>query len=171
MITNNAEDHWRLLRPAYRELLRVLKPRHPLAIIRGMHYVSHFQEWFGQHDVVMSMALNAIRYSTYATPIVLQSKERRIYPLACHCICGCYQEDCNFLKRFGQDFPCPQPLANMRQLVCLLSKPGDLVLDPFVGSGTTALACEHEGRRWIAGDWWRPYCRLSEMRLEEIRHG
>lgn len=37
---------------------------------------------------------------------------------------------------------------------CILagSRPGDVVLDPFMGSGTTALLAEMHGRRWIGFD-------------------
>ena len=48
------------------------------------------------------------------------------------------------------DHPTRKPLAVMQWLVRLASKPGDLVLDPYVGSGTTAAACAEENRRFIA---------------------
>jgi DNA modification methylase len=169
-IADSPKEHWRKLRPVYQELLRVLKPGHPLAIIQGMRYVSKFPEWFGCFDTIMSIAINATRFSTYTTPIVLQTGERRLYPVSQHYVYGCYtQFDCDFLIRFGQDFPCPQPITILRQLVRMLSKPGDIVLDPFLGSGTTAIACELEGRRWIGCDWHGPYCELAEERLRETR--
>jgi len=37
--------------------------------------------------------------------------------------------------------PCPKPLAYMRWLVQLATRPGEVVLDPFMGSGTTGVAC------------------------------
>lgn len=40
----------------------------------------------------------------------------------------------------------------IRRIVRASSNPGDLVLDAFAGSGTTAVACEEEGRQWIAMD-------------------
>lgn len=43
--------------------------------------------------------------------------------------------------------PFPEPLA--RDHILSWSNPGDLVLDPFAGSGTTAVAAERTGRRWI----------------------
>ena len=42
-----------------------------------------------------------------------------------------------------------KPLALMRAIVRDYTRPGDLVLDPFCGSGTTALACRMEGRRCL----------------------
>jgi site-specific DNA-methyltransferase (adenine-specific) len=40
-----------------------------------------------------------------------------------------------------------KPLALMEHLVRLFSKPGALVVDPFLGSGTTAVACKNAGRQ------------------------
>jgi site-specific DNA-methyltransferase (adenine-specific) len=42
-----------------------------------------------------------------------------------------------------------KPLTLMRAIVRDYTRPGDLVLDPFCGSGTTALACRMEGRRCL----------------------
>jgi len=42
--------------------------------------------------------------------------------------------------------PCPKPVVLFRQIIELYSEPGDIVLDPFLGSGTTLLACRKTGR-------------------------
>ena len=42
-----------------------------------------------------------------------------------------------------------QSLPPVRELVERFSEPGDLVLDPFLGGGTTAVACKQTGRRCI----------------------
>jgi site-specific DNA-methyltransferase (adenine-specific) len=45
--------------------------------------------------------------------------------------------------------PTQKPLELVRRLVAAASRPGDLVVDPFGGSGTTYVACEALGRRWL----------------------
>jgi adenine-specific DNA-methyltransferase len=45
--------------------------------------------------------------------------------------------------------PTEKPLGAMMLLVDVFSKPGEIVLDPFVGSGTTAVAAKQLGRRYI----------------------
>ena len=45
--------------------------------------------------------------------------------------------------------PCEKPLDLMRHIVSASSRAGDLVLDTFVGSGSTALACRDLGRRFV----------------------
>ena len=47
------------------------------------------------------------------------------------------------------DHPTEKPQALIDDLLSVCSAPGDLVLDPFAGSGTTAVAAENAGRRWI----------------------
>lgn len=45
-----------------------------------------------------------------------------------------------------------QPVALLERLITIASDPGDLVFDPFCGSGTTAVAASALARRWIAAD-------------------
>ena len=50
------------------------------------------------------------------------------------------------------DNPTQKPEALMRKIILLSSDAGDVVLDPFCGSGTTPRAAQTTGRRFIAGD-------------------
>ncbi len=59
------------------------------------------------------------------------------------------------------------PLALARQLVLLLTDEGDTVLDPFAGSGTTLLAAEQLGRRWVGIDIVPEYVRKMRQRLAQ----
>jgi len=49
-------------------------------------------------------------------------------------------------------YPAQKPERLLERVILALSRPGDLVLDPFCGSGTTAVCAARLGRRWIAGD-------------------
>lgn len=44
------------------------------------------------------------------------------------------------------DHPSPKPVELMERLIKVVSKPGDLILDPFLGSGSTAIAARNLGR-------------------------
>ena len=59
--------------------------------------------------------------------------------------------------RVETDHPAPMPFTLARDLVRAYSNEGDLVLDPFSGSGTTARAAQIQGRRAIGVEIHRPY--------------
>jgi DNA modification methylase len=61
--------------------------------------------------------------------------------------------------------PCAFPLALAERAIRLYSNPGDLVLDPFAGAFTTALAARAAGRRWVGCELSEAYCRAAEARL------
>ncbi len=63
----------------------------------------------------------------------------------------------------------PEELA--RRLITLLSFPGDLVVDPFVGSGTTVVVAERLGRRGRGFDQSADYVASSRRRLAAAREG
>lgn len=59
-----------------------------------------------------------------------------------------------------------KPLELMRKVVKRLTEPGDVVLDPFMGSGTTGVACVMEDREFIGIDEKQDYVNLSQSRIE-----
>ena len=61
--------------------------------------------------------------------------------------------------------PAPFPIELPRRLILLYSFPGDLVLDPFMGSGTTALAALETGRKYIGFEKEAAYCKLANERI------
>jgi len=63
--------------------------------------------------------------------------------------------------------PTQKPEELIRRLVLASSRPGDLVLDPFGGSGTTYAVCEATGRKWIGIERDESYCRLIARRLAD----
>lgn len=63
------------------------------------------------------------------------------------------------------DFPTQLPLALLRPIVGCASDPGDLVLDPFCGSGTTGAACLELGRRFLGIELSGTFADLARKRL------
>jgi site-specific DNA-methyltransferase (adenine-specific) len=61
--------------------------------------------------------------------------------------------------------PCPKPLALMVELVRLFTDPGETVLDPFMGSGTTGVACLMLGRRFIGCEINAEYFAVARERF------
>lgn len=65
--------------------------------------------------------------------------------------------------------PSQKPVALLERLVEIVSKPGDLLLDPFGGAGTLAVAAERLGRRWVLIEAVADYAELARRRLEALR--
>jgi site-specific DNA-methyltransferase (adenine-specific) len=63
-----------------------------------------------------------------------------------------YQPKASNSERGGSTHPTIKPLSLIAYLVRMVTPPGGLVLDPFIGSGTLALAAKKEGMHWIGID-------------------
>jgi hypothetical protein len=61
--------------------------------------------------------------------------------------------------------PTTKPLALMQELVELFSEPGELVCDPYAGSGTTGVACRMLGRRFLG---WESDANMAEIARRRI---
>jgi site-specific DNA-methyltransferase (adenine-specific) len=73
--------------------------------------------------------------------------------------------------RRANHHPTVKPVDLMRHLVRLVTPTGGTVLDPFLGSGTTALAAEMEGFRWIGIEKEAEYVAIAEARLNGTQRG
>lgn len=69
-------------------------------------------------------------------------------------VCGTFKE--------RVDHPCQMPEALLERIIRVASNPGDLVLDPFGGSGTTLVTANRLGRQWLGIE-------LSENYAEQIK--
>ena len=65
--------------------------------------------------------------------------------------------------------PAPFPVALPKRLIELYTFRGDLVLDPFMGSGTTAVAAIESERHYVGFDTNSEYVELANRRIEEAR--
>src|ERR687894_887047 len=66
------------------------------------------------------------------------------------------------------NYPTQKPEALLERIIRASSNEGDLVLDCFIGSGTTAAVAEKLGRRWIAADLGRFAIHTTRKRLLSI---
>lgn len=84
---------------------------------------------------------------------------------------GVYVHDCHRTAADDAGHQTQKPLPLMLELVGLFTDPGDLVLDPFAGSGTTGVACLRLGRRFLGVEKSPKYCALARERLEAESKG
>jgi DNA modification methylase len=74
----------------------------------------------------------------------------------------------NLAKRFRKTaHPTPRNLDHVAGLVNYWSEESDTVLDPFMGSGTTAVACKKLGRKFIGIEINEAYCEEAKKRLAQ----
>ena len=67
----------------------------------------------------------------------------------------------------ARSHPTQKPVRLMESLIIKHSNPGDLVVDPFCGSGTTGVAALKHGRRFLGGDSNAEYAAKAKERLRE----
>lgn len=72
-------------------------------------------------------------------------------------------------ERLHGDHPCQKPLELLRRCVAASTTPGQLVLDPFCGSGTTGLAALEAGCRFIGVDVDPMYLDLTQRRIDGLK--
>jgi len=80
----------------------------------------------------------------------------------------CYSRVCGTFKEREGWHPCQMPELLLARIIATSSRPGDLVLDPFSGSGTTAAAAKQLGRDYCSIDTSDDYVKNAILRLEEI---
>jgi len=147
------------------EAARVLKPGCFVAAMCGSVRLNKLMRWFDDaglgfyhlFSMVMSGAGSGCvwkRTGSGNMPIALREKHILAYykPGALPCqraaMTSTYYPGAadKYYHHWGQS------VDSHRYYIDCLSAPGDLVLDPFCGGGTTAAACELIGRRWICAD-------------------
>ncbi|MBN1127053.1 MAG: site-specific DNA-methyltransferase [Sedimentisphaerales bacterium] len=79
-------------------------------------------------------------------------------------VCGTFKERCGW-------HPCQMPEILLARIISVSSNPGDIVLDPFIGSGTTAMAAKKLGRRFVGLDISENYVQNIHKRLSDLDIG
>jgi site-specific DNA-methyltransferase (adenine-specific) len=68
-------------------------------------------------------------------------------------------------NRYRDDHPCQLPIHLLERVILMSTDEGDIVLDPFLGTGTTALAAKRLGRNYIGFELDQDYVSLSKNKL------
>lgn len=80
-----------------------------------------------------------------------------------------YQSPMNVSDKSKYGHPTPKPVEMLRRLVRNSTTPGDIVLDPFCGSGSTGEACAIEGRAFLGIELSGKYAAIAKAREEAAR--
>ena len=65
--------------------------------------------------------------------------------------------------------PTQKPIKLIRKLIVRYTSPGDTILDPFMGSGTTGVACHLTGRNFIGIEIDETYFNIATRRIEDAQ--
>lgn len=71
-----------------------------------------------------------------------------------------------FSQERNNAHPAPFPIELASR--CIQSSDGDVILDPFMGSGTTAIASLMQGRKYIGIDISQEYCHMAQNRIDKF---
>jgi DNA modification methylase len=82
-----------------------------------------------------------------------------------------YNNHFNYVEAPNNDEVCPIHKATYSTMLCrklllLYSKEGDLIYDPFIGTGTTAIACIREKRNYVGSELSERYCEWANKRIK-----
>ena len=70
-------------------------------------------------------------------------------------------------SKFRDEHPCQLPIHLLERIILMSSDEGDIILDPFSGTGTTALAAKRLGRQYIGFELDEGYVRIAQYKLEQ----
>lgn len=144
-------------------------------------YKTAAKNWIRNHDVILYYSLDPSRFNKSYIPYPKGYVRRGgTAPTGK----GVPLEDtwnCNELDRLNSiqivsfsgektGFPTQKNEDLLARIIEASSSPGDLVLDPFVGSGTTLAVAEKLGRRWIGIDSAKVAIYTTQKRLLNLRH-
>ena len=79
-----------------------------------------------------------------------------------------YYQPINIKDKRSYGHPTIKPLNIIENLVLNSSKEGDVILDPFMGSGTTGVACKELGRNFIGCEIDKNYFEIAKKRIDSV---
>jgi adenine-specific DNA-methyltransferase len=164
-VVNDDRDDW--LEPAFTQMYRVLKPDRFVVSFYGWHKVDRFFAAWKEagfspvgHLVFVKRYASKERYVAYShESAYLLAKGN---PKTPHMM---LRDVLEWQYTGNERHPTEKPLITMMLLVEAFSHPGAIVLDPFVGSGTTAVAAKKLGRRYIGIDIEPVYAQQAQERV------
>ncbi len=176
-VASNPADYWAWLSPVYAECRRVVRPGGLLAFWQAQLNFRHFWDWFGPTIHIYAACKNFVQlrktpvnygydpvvmdYAPGATPLRPAKPRRSIDFFVANTAAVVSKPG-----RIEKGHPCPRPLDQVVEIIDNFALPGGTILDPFAGSGTTALACMMTGRNFIGVEIDPGYHAIARRRID-----
>ena len=167
------EDYVAWQRDALTEMFRLLKPNgaifynHKWRVQAGLlQDRSDIVEGFPVRQIIIWRRKGGINFNpgyflpTYEVVYLITKPEFKLAPKA-----NAFGDVWEFTQEMKNSHPAPFPLKFAER--CVASTTGKIILDPFMGSGTTALACVDQERDFIGIEISKSYCDLASERLSK----
>jgi len=165
-------DYGNVLGLVLPDLYRVLKDNGAIYIFTSFKllgdWLYRFQSYFKMHNLLIwdkkrnSGLQMGFNYGFRYEMIFFGSK-------GLHKLKGYYDDVLIFDKVKKRQHPTQKPLDLIKKIIELSSNEGDIINDPFLGSGTTAVACKELGRRYIGIEISPEYCEIARRRINAIQ--
>lgn len=177
---SNPADYWQWLEPCYREAMRICKPGGLVAVWQAQLNFPYFWKWFGDNIHIYCSAKNFVQlrktpinygydpvvmfYTGNAEPL-RPNKPRRSIDYFVANTAGIISDT----TRIEKGHPCPRPLDAVEQIVDNFTIENGTILDPFMGSGTTGVACVKLNRNFIGIEINPQYYKIAQRRIQEAQ--
>jgi adenine-specific DNA-methyltransferase len=168
-VANDDRSDW--IAPAFTQMYRVLKPDRFCVSFYGWNTVDRFfSAWKGAGFRPVGHVVFAKRYASKEWFVAYSHESAYLLakgnPAKPHLM---LRDVLEWQYTGNIRHPTEKPLMAMTLLIQAFSYPGEIVLDPFVGSGTTAVAAKHLGRRYIGIDIEPVYAQQAQARVRRER--
>ncbi|MDN7742309.1 DNA methyltransferase [Burkholderia gladioli] len=164
-IVNDCNFDW--IEPAFAQIYRVLKRDTVCVSFYGWNHVDRFfHAWKSAGFRVCGHIVFTKTYASKAGLVKYQHESAYVLakgrPAAPENPIGDVQR---FEYSGNKHHPTEKPVSALRTLISSFSKPGDTILDPFAGSGSTCVAARELGRRYIGIELDETYFAAAKTRL------
>lgn len=162
------------------EMIRILKPTGTIAynhkdrifnfsVLSPLSWILQSKAVYRQRitwDRCGMQAYNPVRFYRVEEDIYILGKQAKDFKW--NKDCASYLSVWRIPPSKNKDFPCSFPLEIPKRLIRAFTNEGDLVFDPFMGSGTTAVAAASLGRHYLGFELSEKYCALAEANVKKV---
>jgi site-specific DNA-methyltransferase (adenine-specific) len=154
------------------------RPGSPIFVWQAMPNVRRFVEWFPREWRLFAACKNWVQMRPTAMqyaydPIVVWwtpgAKPYSVATLSRDFFVANTSPSSHKGLNNVEGHPCPRPLDQVRHIVDQWVPPGGTILDPFMGSGTTGVACVQTGRNFIGIEIDPTYFAIAQRRIAEAQ--
>ena len=175
-VASTPDDYAAFLLPIVAECKRVARDGAFFAVWQTQLNFRYFWDWFGDGIHIYVAAKNFVQMRKTAInygydPVVMWYQDGdKLRPNSPKRSVDYHVGDTASIvsdpSRIEKGHPCPRPLDTVKTILKNFTKPKGDVFDPFMGSGTTGVACVMTGRNFIGIEIDEGYFKIAERRIK-----